>query len=270
MTSPKKVATARTFTPPRAIVRVLQVVKVLAQKSGPTSLAELSTEFDVPRTSLFAILKGLQAAGYVTFERDHYSLGPEAVKLGHAITQRQSFPASVLPVLEKLVQTTHETVILSTLTEDRHHVMYLSVLESESPLRFIIKVGTRRPLNASAAGQAVLSHLPTQERNRYIAAGAFERFTPGTVATATALRRAIREVHTQHCAMTVDGTVQGAVGLAAPYFSAEGEVMGAVNLAGPTARMTGKVDVLKQQVIRAGEDISRRLGYTGPYPPAPV
>lgn len=257
----------RVFTPPRAVGRVLQVVKAIAQWSRPVSLAELSAEFDVPRTSLFAILKGLQAEGYVTFERDHYSLGPASIRLGEAITQRQSFPASAMPVLEKLAEATGETVILSVLAEDRRHVVYAAVLEAKSPLRFIVTVGTRRPLNASATGQAVLSYLPLAERECYIASGGFEKFTPKTLVTRAALRKAVAQVRREHCAMTIDGTVQAAVGIAAPYFGHGGMVRGAVNIAGPTARVIDRVDELKKGVVWAGEKISRILGCTAPYPP---
>lgn len=265
--SPPSPAT-RTFTPPRSIARVLQVVKTLAQRSRPMSLAELSIEFDVPRTSLFAILKGLQKEGYVTFERDFYSLGPESIKLGHAITQRQAFPASVLPVMKKLGRLTSETVILGSLAEDRKSVVYTSVLEAQSPLRFIVNIGTRRPLSASAIGQAILSYLPLDERTSYLAQGSFERFTSGTVTSATELRKVIRKVRQQHCSMTIDGTVLAAVGIAAPYFGMDGQIKGAINVAGPTARMIERLDELKAAVIESAKKVSRILGYTGVYPPA--
>lgn len=258
---------ARVFTPPRAIGRVLQIVKAIAQWPGPVTLAELSSEIDVPRTSLFAILKGLQAEDYVIFEREHYSLGPAAIRLGAAITQRQSFPATAMPVLEKLAEDTGETVILSVLAEDRRHVVYVSVLEAKSFLRFAVNIGTRRPLNASATGQAVLSYLPRIERERYLASASFEKFTPKTLATATALRKAVAQVRRQHCAMTVDGTVQAAVGIAAPYFGQDGLVLGAVNIAGPTSRLIDRTNELKKLVVCAGENISRILGCTTPYPP---
>lgn len=258
---------ARVFTPPRGIGRVLQIVKAVAQWPRPVTLAELSSQIDVPRTSLFAILKGLQAEDYVIFEREHYSLGPAAIRLGAAITQRQSFPATAMPVLEKLAEDTGETVILSVLSEDRRHVVYTSVLEAKCFLRFSVDIGTRRPLNASATGQAVLSYLPRLERERYLASGSFEKFTPKTVSTATALRKAVAQVRREHCAMTVDGTVQAAVGIAAPYFSHDGLVLGAVNVAGPTARLIDSTDELKSLVVSAGEKISRILGCTTVYPP---
>lgn len=257
----------RTFTPPRAIARVLQVVRTLAHRSRPMTLAELSTEFNVPRTSLFAILKGLQHEGYLTFERDFYSLGPESIELGHAITKREAFPVSAQAVLEKLGKLTSETIILSSLSDDRRHVIYTSVFEAQSALRFTVKAGTVRPLSASATGQAVLSYLPADERKAYLNGGQFERFTAKTVATAAALRKIIRQVKQEHSAMTIDGTVVAAIGIAAPYFDHQGAVQGSINIAGPTERMICRVTDFKAAVVASGEEISKMLGYAGAYPP---
>jgi IclR family acetate operon transcriptional repressor len=257
----------RMFTPPRSIGRVLQILKMLAQRARPMTLAELSSEFDVPRTSLFSILKGLQQEGYVIFEHDAYSLGPESTSLGQAITQGETFPASAQPVLERLGKLTSETIILSTLADDRQHVIYTSVFEAQSALRFTVNVGTTRPLNASALGQAVLSYLPAAERKAYLEQDNFQRFTPRTVTTAAALRKLIKQVRQEHCAMTIDGTVVAAVGIAAPYFDSRGAVKGSVNIAGPTERMIKRVDEFKAAIVAGGQEISRILAYTGTYPP---
>lgn len=70
--------------------------------------------------------------------------------------------------------------------------------------------------------------------------------------------------------MTVDGTVLAAVGIAAPYFGQQGTVEGAINVAGPTARLIDKTDEFKAALVASGKEISRILGYSGPYPPEDV
>ena len=257
----------RRFTPPRSIARVLQVIKALARSARPTSLAELSVALGVPKTSLYAILKGLEQLGYVTFERDAYSLGPQAHALGQAISQGPSFPGCAMPVLERLAEASHETIILGALAEDRRHVRYAAVIEAESWLRFSVKVGTLRPLNASASGHAILSYLPPAERGRYLASGPFQRFTPRTVATQAGLRKAIATVRREHCAMTIDGSVDAAIGIAAPYFGRSGAVEGALVIAAPTTRIFDRQTEIKAAVIKGAEALSRILEYTGPYPP---
>lgn len=255
------------FTPPRAIARVLNVVEVLAEQARRMSLAEMSAALDIPKTSLFAILKGLAQVGYVVFESDTYTLGPRARKLADSIHGNRSFSELARPILEGLARTSSETVILGTLSEDRRHVLYAIVVESDSWLRFSVNVGVRRPLSAAASGHAILSYLPAAEREQYLASGPFERFTPKTVATRTALKRIIAKVRRAGCAMTVDGTVTAATGIAAPYFDRHGAVAGAVLIAAPTSRVAEREIEIRESARQGAEAISRLLGYVDAYPP---
>lgn len=267
MTTHTRPPEERAFTPPRAIARVLRVIEVLADQARPMSLAELSAALDVPKTSLFAILKGLAQARYVVFENDTYVLGPRARRLAESIHGGISFADLARPILEGLVRATGETVILGTLGEDRRHVLYALVVESDSWLRFSVNVGVRRPLSAAASGHAILSYLPVEEREQYLASGPFERFTPKTVATRTALRKVIARVRSNGCAMTVDGTVTAATGIAAPYFDRRGAVVGAVLIAAPTSRVAQREMEIRKTAGQGAEAISRLLGYSGAYPP---
>ena len=257
----------RGFTPPRSIARVLKVIEVLADQARRMSLAELSAALDVPKTSLFAILKGLVQAGYVVFESETYALGPQARKLADSIHGGRSFSDLARPILEGLARTSGETVILGTLSEDRMHVTYALVVESDSWLRFSVNVGVRRPLSSAASGHAILSYLPAAEREQYLSSGPFQRFTAKTVATRAALSKVITKVRSEGCAITVDGTVTAATGIAAPYFDRRGAVVGAVLIAAPTARVAAREREIRKTAGHGAEAISRLLGYAGAYPP---
>lgn len=258
----------RQFSPPRAIARVLRVIEVLAVEAGRRSLAELSVAMEVPKSSLFAILKGLEQEGYVTLDKDLYAIGPKAFRLADAIRGGRTLAQRVRPVLESMGAATGETVILATLAADRANVEYTVVVESDSWLRFSVSAGTRRPLNSGASGHAVLAWMPPSERDRYVAAERFERFTPNTVASATALRKVIARARRAGAAMTVDGTVTGATGIAAPYFDRNGNVAGSILIAAPTARVAGREQEITNAARRGAEAVSRLLSYAGAYPPA--
>ena len=267
MTNQTPAPADRAFTPPRATARVLKVLEVLADQARRMSLAELSEALDVPKTSLFAILKGLEQVGYVVFEDDTYVLGAQARRLAEAIQGGRSFTDLARPILEGLARASGETVILGTLSEDHRHVEYALVVESDSWLRFSVNVGVRRPLSSAASGHAILSYLPAGERERYLASGPFQRFTEKTVATRSALGKVIAKVRADGCAMTVDGTVTAATGIAAPYFDRRGAVAGSVLIAAPTSRVVERESEIKKLAGQGAEAISRLLGYAGACPP---
>jgi DNA-binding IclR family transcriptional regulator len=59
----------------------------------------------------------------------------------------------------------------------------------------------------------------------------------------------------------------GASAIASPCFDKAGDVQSAISIAGPTERIEQALDHLCRLSLDAGEQISRLLGYAGPYPP---
>ena len=135
MTTHTSLPEDRAFTPSRAIARVLSVIEVLADQARRMSLAELSAALDVPKTSLFAILKGLAQVGYGVFESDTYVLGPRARKLAESIHGGRSFSGLARPILEGVARISGETVIPGTLNEDRKHALYALDDNTLAPVR---------------------------------------------------------------------------------------------------------------------------------------
>ena len=67
--------------PPRAPLRVMQVIAVLARHRDGLSLAELAAALQLPKTSLFSLLRALEGGGYVMSENGHHRLGQETYSL---------------------------------------------------------------------------------------------------------------------------------------------------------------------------------------------
>src|SRR5437868_4471415 len=90
---------------PRAILRVPEVLSALASKRAGSSLAELSQQLNVPKTSLHRLLRTLERGGYLVHQTGVYSLGPTSFRLANLIGQAAPstvFPACARPVLEWL------------------------------------------------------------------------------------------------------------------------------------------------------------------------
>ena len=60
--------------PPRAPLRVMQVIATLAKHRDGLSLAQLSEALQLPKTSLFSLLRSLESGGYVISESGHHRL----------------------------------------------------------------------------------------------------------------------------------------------------------------------------------------------------
>ena len=66
--------------------------------------------------------------------------------------------------------------------------------------------------------------------------------------------------------MTVDGSVDGAIGISAPLRDREGAVVGALVIAAPTTRIADRVAEIKLAVRTGAYAISRLLGFAGEQP----
>lgn len=252
---------------PRSVLRVVGVLSELALSPNGVTLAELSDRLAYPRTSLFNILKSLEAGRYVRNVNGRYLVGAQALMLGANLSRASSFPRSAHPTIAWLAQETGETVMLGVITEDDRDVIYLDVVESENPLRFAVSVGDRRPLYCSAAGTALLAYLPEADRTASIEKTDFIKYTPRTPSEQE-LRRRLDSVAKTGLAMDCDGLIDGASGVAAASFDEKGAVVCSICVAAPSARIESARQRITALTLQAGEEISRILRYRGVYPPA--
>lgn len=250
---------------PRAILRVLQVLEHLAGHPQGRSLAQMCDELQLPKTSLFTLLKTLQASGHLELDKGLYTLGPPAVSLGAAMVggARRNFPEGARDKLESLSRRTGETTFLSVLTGDSMHCRYLQVVESGNWLRFSVQPNSIKPAYATGTGRAMLAHLPKDELDAILARVQFEKLTRKTVSSRSALLAALARVRREGISVSDSGTVSQVMSVAAPIFDAQGKVIAAISAGGPTVRMAPQQKAIERVVLSTAEDISRDLGFAG-------
>lgn len=249
----------------RAPLRVMQVIAALAGSEGGLSLAQLSERVGVPKSSLFSLLRSLQAGGYIESTNGHHQLGQEAFNLASVISRGRSFPANLRPMLSRLCQQCGETVMLAAPGDAWNDFVYLDVAESDAWLRFKVDFGARRPLYSTAPGLALLAFAPSEARARYIKSVQLKPFTPETVSTRKALINLLEKTRADGVVLS-SASHEGVTAIGAPVFNTSGEVVAAVALAGLSTRIQRDQAKLCTEVRRAGEQMSRLLGLTGPYP----
>ena len=251
---------------PRSALRVMGILEALAAERAGLSLAKLCDRLQLPKTSVFSLLRSLEWGGYVQSNNGRYTLGSQALKLGAALNRTQTFPDSVRPVLEWLGRETAETILLAVPLEQGREISYIDVIESESPLRFAIRPGSRRPLYCTAPGKAMLAFMPRHFQELYLEQTKFIKFTPDSLSESE-LAALLPEIRRQGIFVDVNSIIDGATGIASPCFDGGGEVSCAITVAGPTARLLDARERIERLVLQAAQRISDILGYDGPYPP---
>src|SRR3954469_5936154 len=247
---------------PRSALRVMDILQALASEPNGVTLAALSDQLRVPKTSVFSLLRALEGGRYVQADDGRYTLGGQALKLGASLGQARALPKSARPVLEWLAAETGETVLLGILSEEGHEISYVDVIESDKTLRFAVRIGNRRPLYCTAAGKALLAFLPNSLQMKYLTQTKFVKFTPDT-SSKDELIALFPQIRHRGVVVDANGIIDGATGIASPCFDQAGRVSCAVTIAGPTTRIVPARKHLEKLALKAAEQISQSLGFRG-------
>lgn len=252
---------------PRSPLRTVQVLHELAVSGQGVALAMLAARLQLPKTSLFRLLRSLERGGYVTSSNGVHQVGPQAIKLGVALVQNLKFPSCARPAMEWLAAECNETVILGTFDDSGTQIVYTEIIEPSNPLRFSIKPGLTKPLYSSAMGQTLLAYMPAERKARYLEDVELVRLASKTISSVAALKRKTREIRANGIAVSVDGMFDGVYSIAAPLVNATGQVHAGLSISAPSTRGAQQEEKFAGLLKRACEEVSRVLGYTGAYPP---
>ena len=191
-------------------------------------------------------------------------LGPKLVRLGSGVNFQVTLRNICRPVLERLRETTDETVNLAVL--DGYSILYLDVLESLHTFRLVSQVGMRRALYCTSLGKAILANMDDERRKEEIFASI--EFTADTARTLTSVARLKKDlVQTREQGFSLDDeeAVVGARCIGAAIFGPDGKVLGAISVSGPVSRVSKeRLPFYSAEICRAARESSWRLGYRAP------
>lgn len=250
---------------PRSVLRVVEILGALSKAPKGLGLARLSQELKAPKTSLLSLLRALESGHYLEHIDGAYVLGPKAIRLGQSINFANPFPKCTHPTMRWLAMASDETTILGVLSESRREVLYIETREAPHPLRFGVQPGDKLPLYLSGIGQILLAYSSKDFVDAYIEMETFERRTAHTLDRMELLER-MQLIREQGFTVNAGGRLEGILGISFPIFDATGGIAAGIAVGAPIARLRAKQDQVIRLTRTAGEEISRILGYEGPYP----
>lgn len=264
-TSVEGTSTRKPYETTRSPARVLQVIFELATSNG-LSLAKLAALTHLPKTSLLTLLRSLEASNYVINVSGTYKLGPETFTIAAAITAKERFLPTARPALQALFSETGETVQIGIFIQDEALAETIEIIETRKPVRFSLPMGLRRPLHSTSIGKLLLAYRPLQWTRDWLKRTPLEALTPQTITSRPALRTELERIRQHGIAISHESMFEGMSGISAPIWNAAGHMLAGVSVTGPTYRLRPQETRIRELTQRAGEEISRGLGYEGPYP----
>jgi IclR family transcriptional regulator, acetate operon repressor len=230
----RTVRAARTPAGAKTADRTLDVFELFASEQRPLNLSEISELLGIPLSSAHALIKTLQARGYLydVGRRQGYFPTTRMQDVAQAIGRAVPVLAAVRPMLAALRDETGETVVLAKRQGDQ--VTYVDVFESARNVRWSTFAGELRPLHSTSSGKAILSCLSPGALDELLARLPLDRRTDATLASARELRADIERGRARGFWQSIGETVPELMAVSAPI-RVGGEVY-AVTTGGPTNR----------------------------------
>lgn len=243
------------------LAKGLRILEAVGERPQGITLAELVRSLPFNKSTLFRFLTTLQQAGYADRipGSDRYRLGARVLKLAGEMLDALPMRDVASPHLVELMLSTGETSHVSIL--DDAEVVYIDKVDSPQRVRLHSWVGLRMRAHSTAAGKAMLAHLPEAELQRVLAGGLPAR-TPHTITSERALRKQLAEIRTDGYAIDDEEETPEIRCVGAPIFGLDRKVIGAVSVSGPATRLSlERAHEIAPAVVAAAQQISTRLGY---------
>jgi DNA-binding IclR family transcriptional regulator len=239
--------------------------------SGPATLgvSQVARDLHLSKAVVHRIFQSLLAHDFLRLDpgTHAYRLGPSAAALGARALRDMDMRRAARPVLEDLRDSTDETTTISEIVGDNR--VYLEQFESRQAIRMLVELGHPHPLHAGSSGKSIMAFLPYAEQEHLISNG-LERVTEVTITDPDRLRDQLRIIAEQGYAVSLGERQADAGSVAAPIFGGDGRVIGSLSVCGPVGRFTAEaVAAHGKRVLKAGAEVSRRMGWSGPYPIRP-
>ena len=242
-----------------SLIRGLQVLESFSPRKDNYSLSEMANNLDIPKSSLYRIVKDLAQMNYLRYEAKskRYYLGMRILSLGFSLLQSMEIREIARPYLEALSQDCHLTTNLAIFTKDE--MVYVERIRVPGIRPFNVGIGNTVPLWNTAVGRAFMAHLDSKKVEEMLKK---DRKSSNFKIDEDSLANTLAEVRRDGFAMSNQEYQWGILAVASPVFSTSG-VVGAINLVGEPENIT--MDILRYKCVpklmRVGKELSKALGY---------
>jgi IclR family KDG regulon transcriptional repressor len=251
--------------PVKSLAKALRLLDALGRSDSGASIAALSKELKIGKSTIHRLLATLREFDLVWFDSSttNYALGACILRWSDLLVRQNLVIRHGWPILRELVQACHETASLAVL--EGTEVMFIARCESTQRLRMSEAVGSRNPAHCTALGKAMLAALSEKDFMKlYGDMESLKAVTPNSIPSRDKLWNHLRKVQQEGVAYDFEENVAGGVCIGTAIRNHTGNVVAGMSISLPTQRLLGDILItLKERLVRAAGRLSSELGYPG-------
>lgn len=217
-----------------ALLKTLRTLELFQSSDGALSVKDMAALSSESVSSVQRSAYTLEALGYLEREDggNRYVPGRSCLRPVYGYLRNNRFLEAATPYLIELSERFETRADLTVL--DGTDIVYLSRIPSRDELLNLSPLGRRWPAASTASGRAILSALPTEERQRLLDTAHFPKITPRTLTDRADIERAIESVQDCGYAYQDEEVLLGAASVGAAIVDASNHVHGSIIIGGPS------------------------------------
>lgn len=252
-----------------SVDNALRLLQLVGERQA-LRVAEAADLLAVARSTAHRLLAALRRRGFVVQDRPNgaYRPGPALYEVGLAAVSRIDIRRVARPVLDRLCETTQETVSLAVL--EGTTVRFVDCAESPRSVRVGNRTGVVRQAHASAVGKGLLASLSDAELDRRYPDETLPPTTTAAALTLTSrLRAELDTIRAQGYALNWEESADGVCAVSVALRDTVGQPLAGLGIAAPSSRI-GSPDALTAFVPALQEGANSVLERLRTPPPDPT
>jgi DNA-binding IclR family transcriptional regulator len=244
--------------------RVCKILDLLGNNKGGLKHAEIARLLKIPISSLSGLLSCLVSNQFLAIDSAgmKYLLGPQILTLAGSFLSGFDLAEFSKPVVKEIAKKTGESVGVAI--RMGNEMMIICKEDSPRLIKRTIQIGERHALYATAAGKAILAHLPKTEIEHYLSSVELSPLTKKTITNLQKMKKELARIRSTGLAHNYEESSEEIVAIAAPLFDINGNVLASLAVSLPVARFTHEKESLITSALRdASLSLSRKLGFKG-------
>lgn len=239
-----------------SIHKSLQIIEVLGKYPRGISLAQLSEETDLNKSSIHHILSTLMPYEYVAQDPEtrKYSLGFKFLQMGNITLENIDIRKIAHKYLIRLQADVNETVQLAILRNGK--VVYIDKIDKQDGLSIASYVGLSTDPHATGAGKVLLSSLSPQKIKQIYKGRPLRAYGKNTITQINKLLTELQMIRDQGYALDDEEYYEAVRSVAAPV-RAGGEIVAAITITGSIFTMP--MQRIKSELIRKVTQTAERI-----------
>jgi IclR family acetate operon transcriptional repressor len=221
----------------RAVDRALDILLCFTIQTPQLTMTQIAEQVGMNKSTVHRLLGTLERRRFVQRNptTGSYQLGIRLLQMAYLTLEHNDIRRYAGPYLRRLCEQHRETITFSTL--DDADVVFLDVIESPQRVKLAASTGQRMPAFSTAAGKAILAHLPNEMVMRILERG-MPQFTQSTILSKETLLVNLELIRQQGFAISLQEYEDGINAVAAPVLNTDGFPIAAITVAGPAYRLT--------------------------------